>query len=204
MEIGMTDELAIHGFDTSNNFKVRIALGYKKIPYTYHKIDPADRSGILRISGQHLTPVMVHGDRVLFDSAAILRYLDANFPATPKLYGKSFQDQWAIEDLETFARFTLASPMTSIVHHRKSGGTVDEAMQSRAQAAFSAAATELAERLGGRPWLVGDAMTAADITAAAVIFRVRAAKMFTMPELSDNLWKWVDKVTAFDQHLPKA
>lgn len=199
----MTAELAIHGFDTSNNFKVRIALGYKKIPYTYHKIDPADRSEILRISGQHLTPIMVHGDRVLFDSAAILRYLDANFPATPKLYGKTFQEQWAIEDLEMFARHSLAGPMTTMIHHRKAGGTVDDAMQARFQSDFDAAAATLVEKLGGRPWLVGDAMSAADVTAAAVMFRVRVANLFAVPKANEDFWRWVDKVAAFDGHAPK-
>ncbi len=41
----------------------------------------------MRISGQHLTPVIEHGEVVLFDSAAILRYLDAAFRETPPLFG---------------------------------------------------------------------------------------------------------------------
>ena len=66
----MKPELTILGFETSNNIKVRVALGFKEIPYEFRTIDPADRSEIVRLSGQHLTPVLVHGDRVLFDSAA--------------------------------------------------------------------------------------------------------------------------------------
>ena len=162
----MKPEIVIHGFETSNNMKVRVALGFKGIPYEFRTIDPRDRAEIQRLSGQHLTPVMVHGDRVLFDSAAILRYLEANFPGRPKLFGSSHREQWAIEDMELFGRLTLAAPMMEIVHYRVYGGTVDDAMQQRCADAFARAAATLVDTLEGREWLVGDGMTAADVTCA--------------------------------------
>jgi len=199
----MTSGIVIHGFESSNNIKVRIALGYKNIPYTFNTIDRADRSGILRLSGQYLTPVMVHGDRVLFDSAAILRYLEANFKDRPPLFGSSAAEQWAIEDLELFARHTLAAPMMELVHHRVSGGAVDEAMQKRCSRAFAEAAGTLIRSLAGREWLVGDAMSAADVTAAAVMYRVRSAALFGTPPGAEAIRAWEDRVTAFDRHLPR-
>ncbi len=198
----MASEVVIHGFETSNNFKVRIALGFKSIPYTFQTIDRADRTEIHRISGQYLTPVMVHGDRVLFDSAAILRYLEANFPGPP-LFGTSMAEQWAIEDLEMFARHTLAGPMVEIVHHRVSGGTVDDAMQERLAVAFGEAAGTLVRRLAGREWLVGESMTAADVTAAAIMYRVRAAGLFDLPAGVEAIRDWENRVIAFDHHLGK-
>jgi glutathione S-transferase len=199
MEARMTDSITIHGFETSNNMKVRIALGFKEIPYEFRTIDPADRSEIVRLSGQHLTPVMEHGDRVLFDSAAILRYLDANFRDTSPLFGTSRDEQWAIEDVELFARTTLAAPMMEVVHHRVSGGTVDDAMQSRCAEQFAAAARTLIDSLTGREWLVGDGMTAADVTAAAVIHRIRRAKLFELPPGAGAIEGWVERVMSFDR-----
>jgi glutathione S-transferase len=193
-------EVVVHGFETSNNFKVRIALGYKGIPYTFQTIDPADRSEIRRLSGQHLTPVLVHGDRVLFDSAAILRYLEANFPRDRPLFGTTLAEQWAIEDLEMFARHTLAGPMTQVVHTRKSGAAVDEAMMDRCAASFADSVGVLAGKLGTRRWLVGEAMSAADVTAAAVLHRVRQAGLFPMPAVAAGLEDWVGRVVAFDRH----
>jgi glutathione S-transferase len=203
LEIPMTSDLVIHGYETSNNIKVRVALGYKEIPYAFNKIDPADRTEILKLSGQRLTPVMVHGDRVLFDSAAILRYLEANFPGRPPLFGSSIEEQWAIEDLEFFARVTLAGPMMEVVHHRRSGGEADDAMQRRAADAWSGAVRHLAGRLGGRAWLVGEAMSAADVTAAAVMYRVRSAGLFPMPPEAERLRVWEDRVIAYDRHLER-
>lgn len=195
----MASELTIHGFETSNNMKVRVALGFKQISYEFRAIDPADRTEILRLSGQHLTPVLVHGDRVLFDSAAILHYLEANFRDRPPLFGTSRDEQWAIEDLELFARTTLAAPMMELVHHRVSGGTVDDEMQARCAGAFAEAAATLMIALAGNQWLVGGRMSAADVTAAAVMYRIRRAKLFDPPAGIESIAGWVDRVMAFDR-----
>ena len=196
----MKPDVVIHGFETSNNMKVRVTLGFKEIPYEFKPIDPADRSEIVRLSGQHLTPVMVHGDRVLFDSAAILRYLEANFPDRPPLFGSTRDEQWAIEDLELFARTALAGPMMELVHHRVSGGRVDDALQARCARAFKEAAETLIDRLAEREWLVGDRMSAADVTAAAVIYRTGQSELFGLPAGVKSIRGWVDRVMAFDRH----
>ena len=82
----MSDQIVVHGFETSNNFKVRVALGFKGIDYRFETIDPADRAGLVELSGQPFSPVMTHGDLVIFDSGAIMRYLEANFQDTPPLF----------------------------------------------------------------------------------------------------------------------
>ena len=194
----MPADVVVYGFDTSNNFKVRIALGYKGIAHEFRSIDPGDRSEILRLSGQHLTPVLVHDGRVLFDSAAILRYLDANFPETPKLFGRDRAEQWEIEDWELFARTDLAGPMMEVIHTRASGGTVNDAGQRRCAAAFGAAVTRLVHHMEGREWMVGDRMTAADITPAAVLFRIRAAEVLPVPAAAEQLTGWERRVMEWD------
>ncbi len=194
-------EMVIHGFETSNNMKVRVALGFKGIDYEFRAIEPRDRSEIVRLSGQYLTPVMVHGDRVLFDSAAILRYLEATFRDSPPLFGSSHAEQWAIEDEELFARAILAGPLTKLVHHRVGGGTVDEAMKQRCSETFAEAATALTERKGSREWLVGDSMSAADVTAGAVMYRVRDSGVFPFPPVAARLNDWIDRVMAYDRYL---
>ena len=194
----MSPEVVIYGFETSNNIKVRVALGFKGIPYEFRSIDPGERDEILRISGQSLTPVMVHGDRVLFDSAAIMRYLDANFPETPKLFWGNRSEEWEIEDWEFFARFELAGPMMEVLHRRATGGTVNAVMLERCTETFGQATTVLAHRLEGRQWLVGDRMSAADVTAAAVLRRVQNVNMFVFPPAADSLSMWMENVLSFD------
>ncbi len=173
--------LIIYGFETSNNIKVRLALEHKGIPYEFRTIEPTDRDELVRVSGQFLTPAMVDGDVVLFDSGAILRYLDANYPETPKLYGRSHSEQWEIEDWERFGRGPLAEPMMSLVHARVRGEDVTPALEESAVADFGEALRKLEGRLDGRQWLVGDEMTAADITCAAVIYRIRSSGVLPWP-----------------------
>jgi glutathione S-transferase len=197
--MAQTTQVEVYGFETSNSLKVRVALGYKEIPYQFHTIDPADRSAIVRLSGQYLTPVMVHADRVLFDSAAILRYLEANFRDRPRLFGASRDEQWAIEDHELFARTVLAGPMMELVHHRVSKGSASEAMERRCADAFAEAARRLIESLDGRQWLVGDRMSAADVTGGAVMHRVRVSKLFPTPDGAERIEGWIDRVMAYDR-----
>ena len=196
----MTDPITIHGFETSNNMKVRVALGYKGLPYTFEPVDPGDRSRLVALSGQQLTPVMQHGAVVLFDSAAILRYLDVAFPDTPRLFGTTRDEQWAIEDWELFARAVLARPMMDLVHTRVQGGDVDPGMERRTTTAFHDAMRQLIEGLGTREWLVGTHMTAADVTTAAVVHRIRSAELLAMPAAADSLGPWVERVMRYDAH----
>lgn len=193
----MTAELVFHGFETSNNLKVRVAAGYKGIPYRFVSIDPADRAAVLRISGQSLTPVMTHGEVVLFDSAAIMRYLDANFRDTPKLYGDSRETTWPIEAWERFARGDMGGPLIQVVKMRLAGGD-DPAVVDDAADRFAVLIDRLEASLRDRDWLVGDTMTAADIATACVIARVQRSGLFELPEAPRTM-AWVDRVMAWDR-----
>ena len=190
--------VVVHGFETSNNIKARIALTYKGIPFEFRAIDPADRGSVRALTGQTLTPVLEHDGRVIFDSAAILRYLDANFRDTPSLFGKDREEQWAIEDWERFARGALAGPMMEVVKTKLRGGEIDAAMKTRCSADFARATAELDAALGNGDWLVGDALSAADISTAPVLFRIRSSGMLDWPSGLERIGPWMQRVMAFD------
>jgi glutathione S-transferase len=69
-----------------NNIKVRMALRYKGIDFEAMPVDPFDRKPLREVSGQDLSPVIEDKGIVLNDSEAILPYLDANYPGTPRLF----------------------------------------------------------------------------------------------------------------------
>ena len=82
-----------------NNTKVRMALRFKGIEFEAIPVDPFDRAPVIEVSGQELTPVIADRGIVLNDSEAILHYLDANYPDTPRLYpsdraGRKACDAW--------------------------------------------------------------------------------------------------------------
>lgn len=82
-----------------NNTKIRMALRYKGIPFEAIAVDPKDRALPIEVSGQEGTPVIADKGIVLPESEAILHYLDANYPDTPRLFprdkaGRAACDEW--------------------------------------------------------------------------------------------------------------
>src|ERR671916_1936859 len=76
--------LRLYRFRYSTNVeRVALALAHKGLDVESIWIDPADRSPVREVSGQELVPVLVHGDQVVADSAAILEHLEARHPDPP-------------------------------------------------------------------------------------------------------------------------
>jgi maleylacetoacetate isomerase len=74
-------------FRSSASFRVRIALGLKGLPYTYHAVhlqknehlEPAYQG----VSVSRLVPTLVDGEEALTQSMAIIEYLDETHPEPP-------------------------------------------------------------------------------------------------------------------------
>jgi glutathione S-transferase len=166
----MSEILKMYNLQPSpNSMKVRIALAYKKIPHEKVPVDPQDRSEVVKISGQPLTPVIVHGDRVLFDSGAILRYLEANWRDTPRLFSSDYATMREIEKWEAFGRTELLKPV-GITFGQLFATEKDPAKSELASRLLNEATARIEERLEKADWLVGNGMTAADVTAAPPVF----------------------------------
>ena len=153
-----------------NNMKIRIALNYKGLPFERFAVDPADqeRRQIRELSGQPLTPVLVHGDRVICDSAAILRYLDTNFRDTPPLLFPDRPTALAADKLEKWARGPLTEP-TGMVFAQAFSEAPDLEACRRASELMNTVTADIEERLADSEWLVGGRMSFVDVTAAPYV-----------------------------------
>ena len=149
-----------------NSKKVRLALGLKGVPFETVAVDPMDRAKIVEISGQPLTPVLTHGDTVVFDSGAILRYLDANVKGGPKLFSADYDEMKKIEVWEAWSKSDLA-PHVSTIFGQYFAEKKDPSLVTKANAGLNAAAKRLEGDLGEGNWLVGGRPTAADICCAS-------------------------------------
>lgn len=179
-----------------NNTKVQVALAYKGIPYEIDSVtggEPETIAKLVKISGQPLTPIIEHGDVVMFGSDSILRYLDANFPG-PRLFSADRDEMKAIEGWESFHKNELMGALRPAFEVFFGGmqGPEADANIVRANAAFYEATAVVEKRLGeqkeaGSEWLVGDTMTAADIFVACY------SGFGDLPEGQEDwnpLWKW--------------
>ena len=155
-----------------NNVKARLALGYKKLAYDSEmlKLDgyPGDRSKVVAVSGQPLTPVLVHGDTVIFDSAAIIRYLDANFRQTPPLFSSDHQEMAVIEDWELYTKTKLSEPV-GMIFGQVMAPKPDRGAFDRACSLMHEATGRIEQQLGKTTCLVRQTPSAADFTAAPFV-----------------------------------
>ena len=199
-----------------NNVKVRVALGYKGIPYEEIPQDPENRSACLDISGQALTPVMQDKGVSLFDSAAILRFLHANSPG-PDLFPQDSEEMKRVERWEAFGRFGVKDSLGAIFMMAlgRMEITTGNVLSARKELVEHMEALEAT--LVKRDWLVGSALSAADITLASLLiycvmgdhpvlkasfFGPTIAEYFAVDaEICPKTQAWVRRVAAYDSWL---
>jgi glutathione S-transferase len=149
-----------------NSKKVRLALGFKGIDHELVSVDPADRASVVELSGQPLTPVLEHGKTIIFDSSAILRYLEANVKREPRLFSSDYDEMKAIEGWESWTRAQLA-PGVGQLFGQFFSETRDDGAIAKARESVNVAAKHLETSLGQGGFLVDGRPTAADVTAAS-------------------------------------
>ncbi|MCZ6778628.1 MAG: glutathione S-transferase family protein [Acidobacteria bacterium] len=194
-----------------NNIKVRLALAYKRIPYERIPVDLEEREPLIQVSGQPLAPVLVHGESVLFDSAAILRYLDANWPSPPRLFSSDRQEMRQIDEWELFGRTEIGGAVGTLFA-QSFETSPDLERVKKACKKFNHAASRVEEALSQSTYLMGEAPNAADFSLVPMMnlsvlspqgaksnpiyaFFAANLKLENAPKTRD----WIGRVMAFDQ-----
>jgi glutathione S-transferase len=150
-----------------NNFKVRIAAAVKGIDYERIPVSGQDRSNILAATGQPMTPAITYGDIKLWDSHAIVRFLDSNFDG-PALFPADREGIQAIERWEQVARTQLVQPI-SLCFGELFSAAPDAEVLSRANDLAQEVTATLEEALTQSAYLTGDQLNAADIFCASMV-----------------------------------
>ncbi len=168
----MSLDLTLHELPASpNNLKVRMALGFKGLAYTRKALDMStpfgDRSALIELSGQPRTPVLVHGETVIFDSNGIVRYLEANVKREPRLFTEDYTEFGELEKWELFARTQLGKPIGTLFGMALSDGGTAEGIAA-ANAHFYELTGELESRLKENGFLVCGRTTNADLAVVAL------------------------------------
>ena len=213
----MSDAITLYDLHASpNNLKIRLALGAKGLKYKRIDVDPTDRAAIVALSGQPLTPVLKHGDRVIFDSSAILRYIDANFREGAPLFHADRDKMKEIENWEMSFRTAGIEPI-GVVFRQFFSESPDRSACAAASRKLNTFTATVEERLQQHEYLVGDRLSAADIIGAATISmgmvneerenahpQYAKAMAFFRTHLSlgegrDKTREWVERILVFDR-----
>lgn len=142
-------------------------------------------------------PVMVDGDMTMFESCAMMQYVldrygEGRLQPTKDDPAYAHYLQWC-----WFAEATFARPLGEIVNHRRAFDPELDAvvveMKGRATACVAACDAALSDR----PYLLGDTMSAADLSNCYVMSGYRRMVSESLPA---NVQTYFDKVTALPSY----
>ncbi|WP_100208867.1 glutathione S-transferase family protein [Sinorhizobium meliloti] len=159
-------------------WRVQLALEYKGVSYASRRMDSAqlaERSlAFLQLNPRGKVPVLNTGNGALYESVAIIAFLDRAHPAVP-LFGQTAQEHGRIwQRVSEFENYTRELLDVEIVRPLLRGHAKDdpEAMRVSAARVYDALGW-MEQALSVAPYLAGDDLTAADIVALPNIQMMR-------------------------------
>lgn len=193
--------LKIYHSPGTRGFRVIWACEELGVPY---EVEPVDFSAENRARPEWRmmnpvgkVPVMTDGDMKMFESCAMMQYVLDRYgdgklqPAKDNpTYAHYLQWSW-------FAEATFARPLGEIVNHRREFKpelhNVVAEMKSRATAAVNAIDAAVVDR----PYLLGDKMSAADLS---ICYAMRGYRRMVTEELPGHVQGLFDRVTALPSY----
>lgn len=149
---------------STNVERIRLALAYKDLPVELVEVDPADRGPIRAASGQDLVPVLVEDDgTVVFDSPVVLEHIERRYPDPPLWPADPARRAETDVFIEWFNRVWKGPP--NEIEAEMGKPDPDAARIDRLGRWMTAALDRFEGLLAGRDHLLGDAFSAADVTA---------------------------------------
>jgi len=181
--------ITVYGRATSSNVQI-VMWTLAELGLAHERLDYGDVHGgtdtpdYRAMNPMGLVPALRDGDVVMFESAAILRYLCARYGAAPFWPDDSARrgplDSWAEWIKTAFMPTLLTGLFYPLVRADPALLTAEKLAEG--EAAIAPLATLLDARLGQGPWLAGDAFTFADILTGHGLYRYFEMP-FTRPDL---------------------
>ena len=164
-------QLYAHPF-SSYSQKVLIALYENGTAFEYRNLeDPDAQQALARVSPVGLFPVLEDGDRVVFESTAIVEYLQAHHPGAFRPVPEDTDAAIEARMLDRFFDLYVMTPMQKIVLDvRRPPEARDAHGVADARALLGKAYAWLEARLAGRDWACAGGFGLADCAAAPSLF----------------------------------
>lgn len=147
-------------------WRVQLALEFKRLEYTARHVDLATQEQkspqLRRLTPRGRVPVLKDGEYVVFESVAILYYLERKYPGGA-LFGTSAEEGGVIlrvvEEFQAYIEPHLAV-IVEAIGARRMHGRHDEVLEHLLKVAGEARVIE--GRLAKSDWVVGEQPSAAD------------------------------------------
>ena len=177
--------------------RVRIALLEKDIAIEFVEVDMPGRAHkrepYLSLNPYGRVPTLVDDDLVLYESTAVLEYLEAKYPAKPLLPQDPRQRGLVAMHMK-LCDLQMSRPTGVVIFAKR---FVPEASWRREEMSKASAEVEkhlaiLDGQLGGRPYLVGDRYTLADLCYVPFLDFLHLLEVNVPP----NVRSWADGILA--------
>ncbi|HLQ11907.1 MAG TPA: glutathione S-transferase family protein [Steroidobacteraceae bacterium] len=202
-------------------WRVLLALKHKGLDYRSHllKFDQQEHQApqMLAMNPRGRLPVLRDGDYVVFESVAILYYLDRKYPEPP-LFGRNAEEGGVIMrvvcEYQAYAEPSLMKLVTHFLYRRESAPDAGQAEQmSEAMHRVASEARTIERRLAQSDWVVGESISASDMVIYPDIrLLLRALAKPAASELAARflpvdtnypaLGRWLERVAAIAPDLP--
>jgi len=205
-----------HGHGSPFGWRVWLALEHKSIPYNLKVLSfqagDTRKPEFIAINPRHQVPTIVDDGFALWESTAILEYLDERFTQGPRLYPGDVRERARIRRLvREVESYAYAQGIDRIVDELfwKGDAAPDAKVMEDAKKTLGDELAYMEKELKG-DWLGGATMTAADTTLYTVVAYM---KRVTVPKLETELTKllppkieaWAKRIEAlpyFDKTFP--
>jgi glutathione S-transferase len=163
------------------SWRVMLALEYKRVPYESRRLEFSKGDhrtpAFLAINPRGQVPALRDGDFAVYESSAILHYLERRYP-DPPLFGVTPQQHGHVAQALQEIALYLDDPAERFILPMYGGEATARDKQAQVSAALPTVHTELArwERaLDGRDWLILDGPSAADFALFSVVKSLQRA-----------------------------
>jgi glutathione S-transferase len=206
-----------HGHGSPYSWRVWLALEAKKIPYELKVLSfqsqDTRKPEFVALNPRHTVPTIVDDGFTLWESMAILEYLDEKYPAAPKLYPGDAKSRGRIRRLVREAEDHLGvagvDPITD-EYFGKDGAAPDLEKVEKARAKIAEELAYFAKELKG-PYFGGESMDALDLVLYPWIGGYLKRITFRKPEtkltelVPPKLAEWARRIEAlpyYDKTVP--
>lgn len=195
-------DIAVHGVPGSPFVRaVQMGLEEKHVPYRMQAMGPRESKSeaYLRKHPFGRVPLFEHGNFILYETQAILRYIDAEFPAPP-LQPKDHRSAArmnqiiGINDWYFFPKVAAVIVFQRIVGPALLGTATDEAVIEAAMPMARTCIAELDRLLGTQLFLAGDALSIADVVLAPQLDFLAETPEGKSLLLDTRLAQWLDRM----------
>jgi glutathione S-transferase len=201
-------------------WRVALALEYKGLEYRSHRLhfelQEHKSPQMLALNFRGRLPVLRDDDYVVFESLAILYYLDRKYPEPP-IFGRTPEESGVIMrvicEYQAYAEPALKQIARALLEPRNRGG--DDALADDGLAAamhrVAGEARTIEQRLARSDWVVGESFSAADMVIYPDIrLLLRALQVPEARELAARflpveinypaIGRWLQRVAALPGH----